>query len=108
MSGHSFARIVPARVWIEAQNALSFRLASSMGTGHLFPHMHGIPLSEVASITSKIHDRPWQMRKQETAERRQVTVLHVDIVNSTALVDHLDPEEVMNIMQTYLDNCRAI
>jgi class 3 adenylate cyclase/tetratricopeptide (TPR) repeat protein len=46
--------------------------------------------------------------KQETAERRQVTVLHVDIVNSTALVDHLDPEEFMELMQDYLNNCRAI
>jgi class 3 adenylate cyclase/tetratricopeptide (TPR) repeat protein len=48
------------------------------------------------------------MKIQETAERRQVTVLHVDIVNSTALVDHLDPEEFMEVMKTYLDNCRAI
>lgn len=48
------------------------------------------------------------MREHETAERRQVTILHVDIVNSTALVDHLDPEELMAIMQTYLDKCRAI
>ena len=48
------------------------------------------------------------MRERETAERRQVTILNVDIVNSTALVDHLDPEELMRIMQTYLDNCRTI
>jgi len=48
------------------------------------------------------------MREQETAERRQVTILHADIVNSTAIVDHLDPEEVMGIMQKYLDNCRSI
>ena len=48
------------------------------------------------------------MREQETAERRQVTILLADIVNSTALVDHLDPEEVMGMMQTYLDSCRAI
>ena len=49
-----------------------------------------------------------QMKEQETAERRQVTILHADIVNSTALVDRLDPEEVMGIMQKYLDTCRAI
>jgi class 3 adenylate cyclase/tetratricopeptide (TPR) repeat protein len=48
------------------------------------------------------------MSKQPSAERRQITVLHVDIVNSTALVDHLDPEEVMGLMQTYLSNSRAI
>jgi class 3 adenylate cyclase len=43
-----------------------------------------------------------------SAERRQVTVLHVDIVNSTALVDHLDPEAVMAIMQAYLEDCKVI
>ena len=48
------------------------------------------------------------MRQQETAQRRQVTILLADIVNSTALVDHLDPEDVMGIMQTYLDSCRSI
>src|SRR5262245_42486116 len=48
------------------------------------------------------------MKEQETAERRQVTILHADIVNSTAIVDHLDPEEVMGIMKRHLDTCRSI
>lgn len=48
------------------------------------------------------------MKEQETAERRQVTILHADIVNSTAIVDHLDPEEVMAMMKRYLDTCRSI
>jgi class 3 adenylate cyclase/tetratricopeptide (TPR) repeat protein len=48
------------------------------------------------------------MKRQQTAERRQVTVLHVDIVNSTALVDELDPEEVMGLMQSYVDSCQTI
>ena len=48
------------------------------------------------------------MRRQHTAERRQVTILHVDIVNSTALVDELDPEEHMRLMQSYLSSCKTI
>src|SRR3954464_5269866 len=53
---------------------------------------------------------PWsgRMKRQQTAERRQVTVLHVDIVNSTALVDELDPEEIMGLMQSYVDSCKTI
>src|SRR5262249_48758151 len=53
--------------------------------------------------------RPWsdRMKRQQTAERRQVTVLHVDIVNSTALIDELDPEEVMGLMQSYVDSCKT-
>ena len=48
------------------------------------------------------------MKEQQTAERRQVTILNVDIVNSTELVDQLDPEELMGIMQNYFDSCRSI
>jgi class 3 adenylate cyclase/tetratricopeptide (TPR) repeat protein len=48
------------------------------------------------------------MEGQQTAERRQVTVLHVDIVNSTRLVDELDPEEIMGLMQSYVDSCKTI
>jgi class 3 adenylate cyclase len=48
------------------------------------------------------------MNGQRTAERRQVTILNADIVNSTKLVDQLDPEELMGIMQEYFDSCRSI
>ena len=40
---------------------------------------------------------------EECAERRQVTILHCDIVNSTEVVDSLDPEEVLMLMEGYLD-----
>jgi len=48
------------------------------------------------------------MKDQQTAERRQVAILNADIVNSTELVDQLDPEEIMGIMQRYFDSCRSI
>jgi predicted ATPase/class 3 adenylate cyclase len=48
------------------------------------------------------------MKDQRTAERRQVTILNADIVNSTELVDQLDPEELMGIMQNYFDSCGSI
>ncbi len=37
-----------------------------------------------------------------------MTILNADIVNSTELVDRLDPEEIMGIMQRYFDTCGAI
>lgn len=37
-----------------------------------------------------------------------MTILNADIVNSTKLVDQLDPEELMGIMQEYFDSCRSI
>ena len=55
------------------------------------------------------------MKLKETAERRQITVLHCDIVNSTAIVDALDPEDVLAVMESNLSNwvriveaCRGI
>ncbi len=44
------------------------------------------------------------MKLKETAERRQITVLQCDIVNSTVIVDALDPEDVLSIMESNLNN----
>ena len=48
------------------------------------------------------------MKIHETAERRQITILHCDIVNSTAIIDGLDPEEVLLIMGSNLENWTKI
>ncbi|MGI9354515.1 MAG: AAA family ATPase, partial [Rhizobiaceae bacterium] len=48
------------------------------------------------------------MKLRETAERRQITILHCDIVNSTAIIDGLDPEEVLRIMETNLNSWTKI
>jgi class 3 adenylate cyclase len=41
-------------------------------------------------------------------ERRQLTTLFCDMVDSTALASRLDPEDLREIMQAYLDDCTAI
>ncbi len=48
------------------------------------------------------------MKIHETAERRQITILHCDIVNSTAIIDGLDPEEVLLIMGSNLNDWTRI
>ncbi|MET7876470.1 adenylate/guanylate cyclase domain-containing protein [Micromonospora profundi] len=42
------------------------------------------------------------------AERRTVTVLFVDIVGSTALVDRLDPEDVRALQRAYFDTVAGV
>lgn len=42
---------------------------------------------------------------RDTAERRQLTVLFCDLVGSTALSEHLDPEELREVIQTYQAMC---
>ena len=39
------------------------------------------------------------------AERRQLTVMFCDMVGSTSLAEHLDPEELRELLQTYRKAC---
>jgi len=43
------------------------------------------------------------MKLRDSAERRLVTILHCDLVNSTQLVDRLDPEEFLGVVEQFLD-----
>src|SRR5262249_8372317 len=53
-----------------------------------------------------------QVPSQETftaeAERRQLTVMFCDLVDSTALAEHLDPEVLRDLMQVYQRTCGEI
>ena len=40
-------------------------------------------------------------RPQDTAERRQVTVMFSDLVGSTALSARMDPEDLREVISTY-------
>src|SRR5262245_42995864 len=40
-----------------------------------------------------------------TSERRHLTVLFCDIVQSTSLAKSLDPEDLSQLMRTYYDRC---
>src|SRR5262244_1628923 len=42
------------------------------------------------------------------AERRQLTVLFCDLVNSTALATQLDPEELREVVRAYQDTCAKV
>ena len=42
------------------------------------------------------------------AERRQLTVLFCDLVDSTALAGRLDPEELREVVRAYQDTCAKV
>src|SRR5262249_10328562 len=42
------------------------------------------------------------------AERRQLTVLFCDLVESTALASHLDPEDLRAVVRAYQDTCAKV
>src|SRR5262252_912768 len=51
--------------------------------------------------------RPVESRAPE-AERRQLTVLFCDLVDSTALATQLDPEEWREVVRAYQDTCAKV
>jgi class 3 adenylate cyclase/predicted ATPase len=57
--------------------------------------------------TEQIEPIPAERRAPE-AERRQLTVLFCDLVESTALAERLDPEELREIVQAYQSVCAAV
>jgi len=58
---------------------------------------------------SRIPDGQWPQPRTEPhapeAERRQLTVLFCDLVDSTVLVSQLDPEEWREVVRAYQDTC---
>ena len=42
------------------------------------------------------------------AERRQLTVLFCDLVDSTVLASHLDPEDLREVVRAYQDTCAKV
>lgn len=55
---------------------------------------------ERATAQSAVQRRP--------AERRQITVMFCDLVDSTRLASRLDPEDLKSVMQAYQQACGAI
>jgi class 3 adenylate cyclase len=60
---------------------------------------HSIPLSPETAL-AKLRTRD--------AERRQLTVLFCDLVDSTALAGQLDPEEWREVVRGYQDTCAKV
>ena len=47
-------------------------------------------------------------KPQDTAERRQLTVMFCDLVGSTAMSARLDPEDMRQVMRAYQDVCSGV
>lgn len=53
-------------------------------------------------------ERPGPERLEDTAERRQLTMLFCDLVGSTALSERLDPEDLRDVMRLYTTLCSSV
>ncbi len=67
-----------------------------------------IPPSAPAVSTSQAPLPPAYSARPPEAERRQLTVLFCDLVESTALSDQLDPEDYRELIQAYHHTCAEV
>jgi class 3 adenylate cyclase len=61
-------------------------------------------IQELAGVSSSVTTKTavsGQAKTQDTAERRQVTVLFSDLVGSTALSARMDPEDLREVISSY-------
>ena len=64
------------------------------------------PVSPASS--SPLHAPPPAASSPPEAERRQLTVLFCDLVDSTALASQLDPEDLRAVVRAYQDACAKV
>src|SRR5262245_31874813 len=67
--------------------------------GHRRRLLRAIAELEPAALTRT--QRPTEMVPRDDAERRQLTVMFCDMVDSTALSARLDPEDMRQVIATY-------
>src|SRR5262249_31533003 len=65
------------------------------------PAVQEQPSSQVALLSPASHAPP-------DAERRQLTVLFCDLVDSTVLARQLDPEDLRAVVRAYQDTCAKV
>jgi class 3 adenylate cyclase/predicted ATPase len=65
------------------------------------------PSGREADLAAEVIPRPTDARVPE-AERRQLTVLFCDLVDSTVLASQLDPEEWREVVRAYQDTCAKV
>src|SRR5712691_652835 len=72
------------------------------------------PSSQAEQQSPPQHDQPTQgiplptESRTPEAERRQLTVMFIDIVESTSLSSQLDPEDLREVVRAYQHACSAV
>jgi class 3 adenylate cyclase/pimeloyl-ACP methyl ester carboxylesterase len=65
-------------------------------------------LQDSGSIEREPASSPAAMTQSADAERRQLTVLFIDLVGSTELSARLDPEDLRHVMHAYQEACAGV
>src|SRR5215475_11015846 len=68
----------------------------------------GIPPALQEDVHPPLRETPAPERRRPEAERRQLTVMFCDLVDSTRLSNQLDPEDLREVIRTYQATCVAV
>jgi class 3 adenylate cyclase len=74
----------------------------------LAPAPPSAPLSDLQPMPTVPGARPAAEPTAREAERRQLTVLFCDLVDSTPLASRLDPEDLRAVVRAYQDTCAKV
>src|SRR5690349_2648444 len=97
---------MPAGFRFCGQCGMNLELATSQSAAAPSPKSAAAPASarSVASYTPKhLAEKILKSRSALEGERRQVTVLFADVVGFTTLAEKLDPEEVHQVIDGFLE-----
>jgi class 3 adenylate cyclase len=88
------------------ENPARFKFCGACGT----PLIGQAPAPRAAPTNTPSDSHPAQTARQTpaAAERRQLTVLFCDLVESTVLATQLDPEELREVVQAYQRVCAEV
>ena len=67
-----------------------------------------VPLPPLPDVASPQRESSSVVLPPSDAERRQLTVLFCDLVDSTALSSQLDPEDLREVVRAYQDTCAKV
>ncbi|NOZ51754.1 MAG: AAA family ATPase [Gammaproteobacteria bacterium] len=107
--GQCASALIPVCSNCQFENPRDFKFCGSCGTP--------LSLSTISPKTTTLTTTPpGQDTSTETnapvshhyAERRQLTVMFCDLVGSTALSEHVDPEDLRDIIGEYRNICHAV
>jgi class 3 adenylate cyclase/predicted ATPase len=98
-----------------AEHAIDFEILRELTEqdliGMAIPLGHRKKILRGIAALDYVADRPGvpapARQRADRTERRQVTILFCDLVDSTALANRLDPEDLRGVINTCLETCTA-
>ncbi|WP_455221269.1 adenylate/guanylate cyclase domain-containing protein [Kaarinaea lacus] len=97
--GQCATPLAPVCTQCQFENPPGFKFCGNCGKPLTIQASNSTQLEPAAAETVASHSQ---------AERRQLTVLFCDVVGSAALSEHIDPEDLRDIMGKYRDTCQNV